>query len=214
MNVTKDVMQDLMIVYLSGEASADTRTLVEEYLAHNPEMAERVTSARNFGVPMATPPPDLERRALDRTRGLLARKNYLVFFAMLFTWMPLSFSFTFDEKHVTLLFRDNPFWSVALLVIGLAFWVAFLDTSRQLRATGLEPPRTWKARTLWALGGIVVGAPIIVLLADWTGWNHIYGFIALGSGVALAIGEKLGRIPTVDTLRRPTTLFDSEKDRR
>ena len=65
MNVTKDVIQDLVIVYLSGEASADTRTLVEEYLAQNPEMAERVTAARSFAVPVTTPPADLERRALE-----------------------------------------------------------------------------------------------------------------------------------------------------
>ena len=214
MNVTKDVIQDLVIVYLSGEASADTRSLVEEYLAQDAEMAERVKAARTFAVPLNMPPPDLERRALDRTRKLLARKNYLIFFAMLFTWMPLSFSFTFGEKHMTFLFRDDPFWSGALLLIGLAFWVAFLETSRQLQATGLEPPRTWKVRTLWALGGMVVGAPIMVLLSDWTGWKHIYGFIALASGVALAIGEKLGRIPPAETLRRPTTLFGSEKDPR
>ncbi len=213
MNVTKDVIQDLVIVYLSGEASVDTRTLVEEYLAQNPEMAERVTAARSFAVPVTTPPADLERRALDRTRKLLARKNYLVFFAMLFTCMPLSFSFTFGEKHVMFLFRNNPFWSGALLVVGLAFWVAFLDTSRKLQATGLEPPRTWKTRALWALGGLVVGAPIVVLLGDWTGWSHIHGFIALGAGVALALGEKLGGVPAAGTLRRPTTLFDSKKDR-
>src|ERR1700724_1542344 len=124
MNVTKDVMQDLVVVYLSGEASADTRALVEEYLAQDPEMAERGNAARTFAVPVNTPPPDLERRTLDRTRKLLARKNYLIFFAMLFTWMPLSVSFTFGEKNVTFLFRDNPFLCGAFLLTGLALWVA------------------------------------------------------------------------------------------
>ena len=31
MNVTKDVIQDLVVVYLAGDASADTRRLVEEF---------------------------------------------------------------------------------------------------------------------------------------------------------------------------------------
>src|SRR5689334_11531795 len=100
MNVTKDVIQDLVVVYLSGEASADTRRLVEEYLAQDPEMAERVKGAQSFTVPQAAPPPSLERRALDRTRQLLGRRNLLLWLALFLSYLPLSFSFTPGEKTV------------------------------------------------------------------------------------------------------------------
>src|SRR5262245_12654004 len=98
MNVTKDVIKDLVVVYLAGEASADTRRLVEEYIATDPEMADRVKAAQAFTVPAAAPPPDLERRSLDRTRRLLSRKNLLLGFSLFLSFSPLSFAYSFDEK--------------------------------------------------------------------------------------------------------------------
>ena len=42
MNVTREVILDLLPVYLSGEASPATRTLVEEYLKQDAELAQRI----------------------------------------------------------------------------------------------------------------------------------------------------------------------------
>jgi anti-sigma factor RsiW len=40
MEVTRDVVLDLLPLYLADEVSADTRTLVEEYLETDPELAK------------------------------------------------------------------------------------------------------------------------------------------------------------------------------
>ena len=42
MNIPKEVILDLLPVYLAGEVSPATRAWIEEYLAQNPELAERV----------------------------------------------------------------------------------------------------------------------------------------------------------------------------
>jgi len=42
MKVTRDVITDLWAVYESGEASADTRALVEEFLREDPEHARKL----------------------------------------------------------------------------------------------------------------------------------------------------------------------------
>lgn len=42
MNVTREVILDLLPVYLAGEASPATRTLVEEYLKQDAELAQRI----------------------------------------------------------------------------------------------------------------------------------------------------------------------------
>ena len=42
MKITRDVVTDLWPLYLSGGASADTRTLVEAFLAEDPELARRL----------------------------------------------------------------------------------------------------------------------------------------------------------------------------
>jgi len=42
MNVTREIILDLLPVYLSGEASPATRSLVEEYMKRDPELAQRI----------------------------------------------------------------------------------------------------------------------------------------------------------------------------
>ena len=42
MNVTREVILDLLPVYLSGDASPATRALVEEYMKQDSELAQRV----------------------------------------------------------------------------------------------------------------------------------------------------------------------------
>ena len=79
MNPTQDVITDLLPLYFSGEASADTRTLIEEYFAANPEferMARRM--AENFNALRSSPvsnSEELEKRALMRTRTEVRAKN-------------------------------------------------------------------------------------------------------------------------------------------
>lgn len=79
MNPKQDVITDLLPLYFSGEASADTRALVEEYFAANPDF-ERM--ARRMAVGMAalksaplTAADALEQRALVRTRAQLRGRN-------------------------------------------------------------------------------------------------------------------------------------------
>ena len=49
MNVTREVMTDLLPVYFSGEASEDTKQLVENYFRENPDF-ERI--ARGAAKPL------------------------------------------------------------------------------------------------------------------------------------------------------------------
>ena len=41
MKVTRDVVKDLLPIYLADEASADTRSIVEEWLRTDPELARQ-----------------------------------------------------------------------------------------------------------------------------------------------------------------------------
>ena len=42
MNVTLEIILDLLPAYLSGEASPATRSLVEDYMKQDPELARRI----------------------------------------------------------------------------------------------------------------------------------------------------------------------------
>ena len=139
MNVTREVILDLLPVYVSGEASPATRALVEEYLKQDAELAQRVglLSADNFAkaVPPALP-PELELTSLRRTRSLLGWLRWLLALAILFSVLSLSNQSSFEGGHLKefhFLLHNYPvaFWMC--VVLGVACWVAYFSIRRRLR---------------------------------------------------------------------------------
>jgi anti-sigma factor RsiW len=67
MNVTREVIYDLLPAYFSGEASADTRAIVDEFFATDPEFARM---AKRFQAAIGrSSPADAERDTFRRTRA-------------------------------------------------------------------------------------------------------------------------------------------------
>src|SRR6266700_7647960 len=80
MSIPKEVILELMPIYLAGEASPATRAWLEEYLANDPEMADRVRRQLTESFDQASPPPlppELELRALRRTRRMMTLLRWL-----------------------------------------------------------------------------------------------------------------------------------------
>ena len=65
MNVTREVIYDLLPAYFAGEASADTRALVEEFFATDPELGRM---AARFHAAAAGQSRDGTRTGADRER--------------------------------------------------------------------------------------------------------------------------------------------------
>ena len=57
MEITKNVILDLMPLYLADEVSADTRALIEEYLETDPELAEIAKQSAAVELPGDIPIP-------------------------------------------------------------------------------------------------------------------------------------------------------------
>lgn len=124
MNVTKEVISDLIPLYAANECSADTRALVEEYLQQNPAQAEELRRIVSTPLPGGNPPPkdkDLgERAAFREARRRLRRRSWLMGLALFFTLVPFSFVST---KTVTWwMLRDAPAWAAVYGAIGLILW--------------------------------------------------------------------------------------------
>jgi hypothetical protein len=78
MKITRDVVSDLWPVYEAGEASADSRALVDEFLAGDPEFAETLRrSAITLPQTEATMTTANETLALKRTRDLVRGNGWL-----------------------------------------------------------------------------------------------------------------------------------------
>ena len=139
MKVTQNVIHDLLPAYLSGEASADTVALVEEFLRLDPDLARTVESLR------ANPLPELpialrptqEKETLDMTKQLLRWRGILMGLAIFLTMIPLSFRF--DDGGITWSFlHEAPPLAMALVCLGaLSSWAGFLYLQRRLQVTGL-----------------------------------------------------------------------------
>jgi hypothetical protein len=122
MNVTREVIRDLWPVYAAGEASPDTRALVEAFLRQDPEFARTLQEQGperllHQGVPPL--PPDREARALRRTQRLLFGWDWTIFLAILFT------CFAFGRIIADTSWDVSPVNFIVTAAIAAVFWVAF-----------------------------------------------------------------------------------------
>jgi anti-sigma factor RsiW len=134
-----EVMDDLLTMYLAGEASGATNALVEQHARAHPAFAARLAAAGALSLsdaPAPEPAGDLELRALAQTRQFLFLRSLFFAGGLLFTLLPLVFTFGDGGVQFLVLGRHPglvwSFWSVAA-----ASWVACVVMQRQVRGTGL-----------------------------------------------------------------------------
>ncbi|MGB9074533.1 MAG: hypothetical protein WCC22_17990 [Terriglobales bacterium] len=143
MKITQNVVMDLLPVYLSGEASPDTKDLIEEFLREDPEFAVVVeTHKQEFSrqqrllEPVPEPSPDHELRTLAQTRSLMERQKWSMALALMLTAFP--FSFVFSGGHVTfMLVRDQPLLAAVSWCGAAILWIQYFIARRRLRMAGL-----------------------------------------------------------------------------
>lgn len=136
MKITRDVITDLLPVYLSGEASADTRTLIEEFLTENPEFAELIAEQ---GKPLEKTninlPKENEMKTLENTKSLLRKRSLYLAFAIFFSLFTVSFKF--GAGGIQWMWADSPIVAVVCLIVGVVMWVGYARTNRGLNGSGL-----------------------------------------------------------------------------
>ena len=95
MKLEREVIIDLLPAYFSGEASAATRRLVEDFFRENPDFEK---SARSAAGPLeslkAAPPrldPEKEKLALERARMVTETRSSFFWLAVISTLMLFLF---------------------------------------------------------------------------------------------------------------------------
>ena len=139
MNITRGVVTDLLPIYFSGEASSDTKSLVEEYFRDHPDF-ERV--ARSAGTPLETlrtaqpvaAGSEKEKRDLESVRCGLDRRKWLFALSLFLTLTPLSFYFT--NGHLVSLIAGDTLWEAAFdWSMAALFWFLYFAQPRQRAAS-------------------------------------------------------------------------------
>lgn len=128
MKVTQDVISDLLQLVQSGQASADSRRLVEEFVRKTP----------------VEPPPQLETEILRRTKRLIRLRSWLIGLGVFMLLLPMSSyhrTRTIDGKEVFrmewLMMRDSPRLAIVSSGLGICCWIGFFALRRRLRTTAL-----------------------------------------------------------------------------
>ena len=138
MNVTRNVIDDLLPAYLAGEASGDTVALVEEFLRQDPELALTVESLRRTPLPELPEVllPTQEKEILNMTKRLLRWRAALMGLAFFLTLLPLSVHF--HDGELTWIFLQGPPLATAIVIAAaLACWGAFFYVRGRLQGTSL-----------------------------------------------------------------------------
>ena len=179
MNVSKAVIEDLLPLYAAGEASEDSRALVEAHLATDPAMRDQLKSAVGRAFAPVEVPPTVETSAIRETRRTVRKNNNLWGLAFGLSYVPMSFAFDTKRGITFLLARDLPPLALLFCGLGLAAWFLLVKTNARLQQTGLSDRRNG-ASLVWA--SIAVSGPLAMVLSQWIGpWAPV---VQVGAAVA------------------------------
>ncbi len=149
--VPRDVILDLVPLYLAGEASPATQALVEEYLKQDPALDRKVRSEWAAGIGRAAPaalPPEIELRSLRRTRAVLALQRWLFGFGIFFLVSTFSLEVEFSgPRPVRLLMLDYPALCGLSFAISAVLFAVYFILRWKMRANGnATSPQNWSGR--------------------------------------------------------------------
>ena len=128
MKITRDVINDLLPVYLAGDASADTRALLEDYLRSDPALAADVRAQAEKSTAFlsslgATPTPDHEVATFESIRRYNRYRNQFFAFGLAFALMPFAFGISHGEIS-WLMLRDSPKQAAIFLIASAYCWIS------------------------------------------------------------------------------------------
>ncbi len=133
--VTRDVISDLWPLYSAGEASADTRALVEGFLAGDPEFARTLRASFDVPPERVEVPADQEAQALQRTLEAMRGGRWPRRVALVATVL--------TALALVRLHEDDAETAVVRVAVACLAWVVYgvLDWRRRVRARRAIVPR-------------------------------------------------------------------------
>jgi len=161
MNLEREVIVDLLPAYFSGEASAATRALVEDYFRQNPDFEKSARSAGDAleslkAVP-PTPDPEKEKLALERARMVTETRSSFFWLAVIGTLMLLLFRIQ-NGKIIWIVWSDSTSGSGSrkpiFIAMAVFFWLLYFYTRRRTTPLPAHTKFLWMATFYSVLAGI------------------------------------------------------------
>ena len=121
-NITREIITDLYPLYVTGDASPDTRRLVEAFVEEDPEFLRMLGEAGQDRLGAYAPPtlsPDHELKTLARVKRHLFGPIWAMQLAIIFS------CFAFGRIVSDTSFDVSPRKFIATASIAVCFWVWF-----------------------------------------------------------------------------------------
>jgi len=161
MKLEREVIIDLLPAYFSGEASAATRRLVEDFFRENPDFEK---SARSAAGPLeslkAAPPrldPEKEKLALERARMVTETRTSFFWLAVISTLMLFLFRIQ-NGKLIWIVWSSSAsgFGGRGALFIAMAvfFWLFYFYARSRTTPLPAHTKFLWMATFYSLLAGI------------------------------------------------------------
>ena len=138
MNVTRDVIYDLLPGYFSGDLSPDTRALVDEFLAQDPEFRRMMERFRTMfgeargGIPPAVGRP-AEKVTFERARSVMHQRSELRGYSLAFGIAALFVGFIAIER---LIVGARGVWFIAFAFLVVAVYSQYQLAQLKRREPG------------------------------------------------------------------------------
>ncbi len=117
--ITRDVLLDLLPMYVAGEASEDTRRLVEQYLDEDAELMRIASRMKAIRIPEAPrgAAANPELKAFARTKQLMFQRNLFLALAVMFT--------VFLAVAMGFLLNTYPEAGAISFTLAAIFWIVY-----------------------------------------------------------------------------------------
>jgi hypothetical protein len=157
MNLEREVIVDLLPAYFSGEASAATRALVEQFFRENPEFEKSARSAAGplEGLKVAPPRPDPEKEklALERARLVTETRSSFFWLAVLSTLLLFLFRIQ-NGKIIWIVWSAPASRGQIFIAMAVFFWLFYFFARSRTTPLPAHTKFLWMATFYSLLAGI------------------------------------------------------------
>ncbi|HEX4606020.1 MAG TPA: hypothetical protein VH724_18605 [Candidatus Angelobacter sp.] len=186
MKLERDVIVDLLPAYFSGEASAATRVLVEDYFRQDPDFEKFARGAagplETLKVPTMAPDPAKEKLALERARMVTETRSSFLWLAVINTLMLFIFKIQ-NGKLVWILWTNSGAAGMLFAATAVFLWILFLFTRKRTDPLPAHTKFLWMASfysLLLFLFRIENHKIVWLFFRNDTNGGYIFAFFALG----------------------------------
>ena len=138
MSISRNIILDLLPAYIAGEASAETRALIDEYAAGDAQIARLIRSGGTEALPAVQKsalPDSVEMRAMKKMRRRIRRQGWYLGFAIFCTVTMITYSVD-DTTGIHWTILEHPPLAILLGIAAIALWAGYFQ-SKSLTKAGL-----------------------------------------------------------------------------